>query len=94
MEIISIEKRFFDSMLSRLETTANKIDSLSEGNKDKRLKDWLDNQDVCMILSIDKRTLQNYRDKKILPYSQFVHKNYYKPEDVERVLQSMEYNKK
>ncbi len=92
MEIISIEKRVFDSMLSRLETIANKVVLLCDGNKEKRMKDWLDNQDVCQILNVNKKTLQSYRDKKMLPYSQFVHKIYYKPEDVERLLRNSKHN--
>ena len=90
MEIISIEKKVFMSILSRLETLANKMNLLTEGRKDRHLKNWLDNEDVCRILNINKRTLQSYRDKKILPYSQFVHKTYYKPDDVQRLLESSE----
>lgn len=43
--------------------------------------------DVCRILNISKRTLQHYRDKDIIPYTQIGHKCYYKREDVEALLE-------
>ena len=39
---------------------------------------WLSSDDVCRILRISKRTLQNYRDNRILPFSQVGRKIYYK----------------
>jgi DNA-binding transcriptional MerR regulator len=54
--------------------------------QDNGLKKWLDNQDVCLILNISKRTLQTYRDNGTLPYSQVNHKIYYKPNDIEKVM--------
>ena len=48
--------------------------------------DWLHNGDVCRLLGISKRTLQHYRDTRVLPFSQIGHKCYYKREDVERLL--------
>ena len=48
--------------------------------------DWLHNGDVCKRLNISKRTLQHYRDTGVLPFTQIVHKCYYKREDVEALL--------
>ena len=48
--------------------------------------EWLHNGDVCRLLGISKRTLQHYRDTRVLPFSQIGHKCYYKREDVERLL--------
>ena len=48
---------------------------------------WLDNQDVCQILNISLRTLQTYRDNHTLPYTQIGYKMYYKPEDIERLIE-------
>jgi DNA-binding transcriptional MerR regulator len=38
-------------------------------------------------MNISKRTLQSYRDKGILPYSQIEHKCYYRVADVRRLLE-------
>ena len=51
-----------------------------------RHTDWLHNGDVCRLLNISKRTLQDYRDRKIIPYTQFAGKILYKESDLERVL--------
>jgi len=50
----------------------------------------LDNQDVCQLLNISKRTLQTLRDNGTLAYTQISHKIYYKPEDVEKVVPIVE----
>ena len=86
MEIVNIEARTFEAMLDRFEAFTRKVETLCRGNGDKAMKKWLDNQDVCEILNISKRTLQTYRDNGILPYTQINRKISYKPEDVEAVV--------
>ena len=49
--------------------------------EDLGLKNWLDNQEVCDVLRINKKTLQVYRNKGILPFSRIKNKLFYKPED-------------
>ena len=88
MEIINIEVRTFEAMATRFEQFAKRVEELC-ANKDKSLQKWLDNQEVCLLLNISKRTLQTYRDNGTLPYSQIGHKMYYKSEDVERVLNQL-----
>ncbi|MDR1182794.1 MAG: helix-turn-helix domain-containing protein [Bacteroidales bacterium] len=48
---------------------------------------WLDNQAVCRILSISKRSLQTFRDKGLIPYSQIGHKCFYRQEDVREFIE-------
>jgi len=88
MEIVNIEARTFEAMMTRFEALARKMDSLYS-KQDKGLKKWLDNQDVSLILNISKRTLQTYRDNGTLPYSQINHKIYYKPNDLELVMNKL-----
>jgi carbamoylphosphate synthase small subunit len=88
MEIVNIEARTFEAMMTRFETLEQKMNSL-HSEQDKSLKKWLDNQDVCLILNISKRTLQTYRDNGTLPYSQINHKIYYKPNDIELVIRNL-----
>ena len=80
-----IEKRVYDSLVARVAALAGRIDALN-AKQEKRLGSWLDNEEVCEILSIGKRTLQTYREKRIIPYTQVGHKIYYKPRDVEALL--------
>lgn len=70
------------------ETIEEKADILCKRQEDLGLKKWLDNQEVCDILGISKRTLQEYRAKGLLPFGRIKNKLFYKPEDVEKVLQS------
>jgi hypothetical protein len=86
MEVVMIEANTYEAMMSCFEAFTRKVESLCERNRDKALEQWLDNQDVCIILNISPRTLQTYRDNGTLPYSQVNHKMYYKPEDVQAAL--------
>ena len=47
-----------------------------------------DNQDLCMLLQISKRTLQSYRDTGKIPFSIIGHKCYYKESDITELLNS------
>lgn len=86
MEIISIEKKTFEEMVSKFDSLIAKAEALFLEDKDRSISEWLDSQDVCMILNISPRTLQTLRNNGRLAYSQINHKTYYLPEDVERML--------
>ena len=86
MTILNIEERAFEMMMSRFESFAQRVEQICKNNGDKSLNKWLDNQDVCEILNISKRTLQTYRDNGILGYTQIGHKIYYRPEDIMNLL--------
>ena len=88
MEIINIEARTFEAITKRFRQFVERVNSLCRP-QNKELKKWLDNQEVCLMLNISKRTLQTYRDNGTLPYSQINHKMYYNSEDVERVLNQL-----
>lgn len=85
MEIVNIEAKTFEAMLSKFESFATRMEHLCRLYGD-RESEWLDNQDVCMLLNISPRTLQTLRNNGTLAYSQINHKTYYKPEDVEKIL--------
>jgi len=50
--------------------------------------EWLDNQDVILLLDISPRTLQSYRDRGVLSFSQIGNKCYYKLSDVKQLLEN------
>jgi hypothetical protein len=89
MEVINIEAQTFEAMMNRFEAFTQKVENLCGDHQDKSLHRWLDNQDVCRILNISKRTLQTYRDNGTLAYTQINHKLFYKPEDVEAVINKL-----
>ena len=48
---------------------------------------FLTSKEVCERLYISPRTLQDYRDKGIIPYTQFAGNILYKASDLERMLE-------
>ena len=47
---------------------------------------FLTGKEVCNRLYISPRTLQDYRDRRIIPYTQFAGKTLYKASDLEKIL--------
>ena len=64
MEIVNIEARTFEAMLSAFRTFADRLDTLCRLYGDIEEKKWLDNQEVCLLLKVSPRTLQTLRDRK------------------------------
>ena len=71
----------FDRIDRYLEKMAIK-EKLLEGER------LLDNQDVCQMLNVSKRTLQRYRSSGELPYQMVYHKTFYKESDVEAFIKA------
>ncbi|WP_165021125.1 helix-turn-helix domain-containing protein [Dysgonomonas sp. ZJ279] len=88
MEIVNVEARTWEAMMARFEAFAQRVATLCEV-QDKSLQKWLDNQEVCQILNISKRTLQTYRDNGTLAYTQINHKIYYKPQEVKQFINKL-----
>ena len=53
---------------------------------------FLTGKEVCERLYISPRTLQDYRDRRIIPYTQFAGKILYKVSDLERLLEDSHKN--
>lgn len=86
MGVLTVDARKLTSLASKIEALKNQVNFLQAKTEDKKLKKWMDTQEVCMTLNISIRTIQAYRDKGMLPYSQEGMKFFYKPEDVENLL--------
>lgn len=86
MEVINIEAHTFEAMLSCFEAFSRRVEILCGNHADKGLDNWLDNQDVCLLLNISPRTLQTLRDNGSLAFSRINHKIYYKPKDIEGIV--------
>lgn len=94
IEIVNIEKTAYDKFVGQFEGFVKKMTEMGNRGTNKCLGDWLDNDDVCRILRISKRTLQTLRDNGTLAYSQISHKVYYKQEDVDNVMKDVKDRKK
>lgn len=51
-------------------------------------ENFLTGKEVCERLYISPRTLQDYRDRRVIPYTQFAGKILYKESDLERLIES------
>ena len=89
MEIVNIEARTFEAMMTRFENFAARVENWCRENGEKTLKTWLDGEDVCKLLGISPRTLQTFRDSGRIPYTRIEHKMYYRPADVEKLIQKL-----
>lgn len=89
MEVIAIQKSVLEGLTNELRTllelTENTTKKYTPIFKEEK---WLDNQEVCLMMNITKRTLQTYKDKGLLPYSKLNRKNYYKLSDVQALLEA------
>ena len=94
MEIVNIEAKTFEDMLSTVDNFAKRMEHLCRQHGDRDSIEWMDNQDVCQLLNISSRTLQTLRDNRTLAYTQISHKTYYKPDDVQKILPVVEEKRK
>ncbi len=81
-----IDREHFDSWMKQIMKRFDKQDrTLEKMSKQHCTLDGerlLDNQDLCQLLNVSKRTLQRYRDSGELPYQTLYHKTLYKEGDV------------
>ena len=86
MNLTAIETSAFDRLNGSIEDFFEKFKNAVDKNKEKRLCKWFDNEDVCRILGISARTLQNLRRSGGIGYTKICNKVYYSADDVERAL--------
>ena len=74
------------SLFGELKNIKVQLQQLNKSRLETFQETWIDGQDVMQIMHISPRTLQSYRDKGILPYSQIRGKIYYKLSAIETML--------
>jgi transcriptional antiterminator len=84
-KVTLIDEASFQELIQKIEEIDRKVSKMKTENPAHR---WLTNKDVSEMLSVTERTLQNYRDKGILPFSQVGTKIYYLESDIELFLQN------
>jgi len=86
MEVITITSEAFQKLVERLDSLETYFKNVA---KQQPLSEaWLDNQEVCKLLKVSKRTLQNYRDEGIITYSQVKGKIYISASAIEEHLKN------
>lgn len=88
--MIQTDSETFQMMLHQIMERFDRIeDRLSRMNRQTSALDGdklLDNQDMCELLGITKRTLARYRQKKLVTYYMIDGRTYYKSSEVEAFL--------
>ena len=85
MNIVTIEEQTFKQVCSWFANFSNQVERICRENTRQPDK-WLSGREVCALLGISIRSLQNYRDSGKLGYSQIGNKLYYKSADIERLV--------
>ena len=84
---LNMEADDMQVVLSALEGVNRRIKEVAQTHKPLfGGEHFLTGKEVCERLYISPRTLQDYRDRKIIPYTQFAGKILYKMSDLERLL--------
>ena len=79
-EIVNIEASTFMEMNNILFKIEKQMKGLNFSKPE--LSEWLDNQDVCILMNISDRKLLSLRQKGLIPFSRIDRKVYYKKEDI------------
>lgn len=88
--MIPLDKETFECYMERLLEQLEKL-FRAASIKEKKHANYLngeklyDNQDICLLLNVSKRTLQRYRDNG-LKYYTILHKTYYKEKDLHEFI--------
>lgn len=97
MNVITVEDDAFKAFKDQFQKLFEAIGLLvsteqalmkQEVNKKNKLeKRWLDGPEVCEYLHVTNRTLQNYRDKGIIPYTTLGGKIIYIKNQIDEILE-------
>ena len=85
MNIVIIEEQTFKQVCRRFSGYVSQVERICKENT-RQPDEWLSGCEVCALLGISIRSLQNYRDSGKLGYSQLGNKLYYKSADIERLV--------
>ena len=85
---LNMEADDLQVVLSALEGVNRRIKEVAQTHKPLfGGEHFLTSKEVCERLYISPRTLQDYRDRKIIPYTQFAGKILYKASDLGKMLE-------
>ena len=92
MNVVTIGEQTFKQVYGRFSGFVSQVERICKENI-RQPDEWLSGREVCALLGISIRSLQNYRDSGKLGYSQIGNKLYYKSADIERLIAECTENK-
>src|SRR3712207_2850814 len=87
MEVVIIEKKTFESLLSHIQDLSGAVERLCDKNDGQAMNVWLDSEDACRRMRISPRNLQRLRDAHLIGCSQVNRKFYYREDDIRRFME-------
>ncbi len=82
MEVITIESEAFKNIVKEIESIQKQIAELKQPAFD----EWLTSAQICDRYKFSSRTLQNYRDRAIIPFVQIGSKILYNAIQVDEAI--------
>lgn len=89
MEIVSIEAGTFEAMNKALNSLIESVRTRNGKLSKEDLSDWIDNQDVCIMMDISPRKLLTLRRTGKISYSRIDRKIYYRKKDIIMYMEKM-----
>ncbi|ERJ99544.1 DNA-binding helix-turn-helix protein [Segatella salivae F0493] len=84
---MNIEADDMQVVLSAISSVSRRIKEVAQTHKPLfGGEHFLTGKEVCELLYISPRTLQDYRDRKVIPYTQIAGKILYRLSDLQRIL--------
>lgn len=81
MELIDTNSEIFKELVFPLEEKTKLLATIK-----RETEEWLGGHEVCRMLKISQRTLQTYRDTRVLPYSSIRGKFFYSKKDIDELM--------
>lgn len=76
-----------DSFLSEMKEVLDEIKVVLEGkSKDEINSQWVESGEARRLLGVSQKTWQTYRDKRVIPFSQFGRKIFVQRKDLEQFM--------
>jgi hypothetical protein len=85
MEAVDIIANAFQQVINKLEQVNHKLETLPEQSSGDT---WLDVEETMRLLKVSKSTLQIYRDKGLISFSQVGNKIYFRRSDLDELRES------
>lgn len=79
-----IPKNMVEKAIKRIDEIYEKVSKIETSQIE---TEWFDIPETCKFLKISSRTLQNYRDNGLIPFSQVYSKIYFRKQDLLKFLE-------
>lgn len=95
MELTVLDVQVISTLSRELKAVGELVSEITQPYRSLQQKSkWLDQQEVCQLLGVSKRTVQTYRAKGLLEATRINRKNFFRMADIERLMQSDTMSKK